>query len=77
MKSELVEKLVFHKDGSLWAKGHEILGVQEGYWEWYRKNGVISRSGHFVGGVQVGEWTTYDKEGNVYKVTKIKAKKNT
>jgi antitoxin component YwqK of YwqJK toxin-antitoxin module len=33
------------------------------------------RSGYFDNGVQVGDWTTYDKDGNVYKVTKMKAKK--
>lgn len=72
--SQTKEDLRYHKDGSVWAKGQSIEGVQTGYWEWFRKNGVIMRSGYFDNGVQVGDWTTYDKDGNVYKVTTMKAK---
>jgi antitoxin component YwqK of YwqJK toxin-antitoxin module len=64
----------YHKDGSVWAKGHLLDGVATGYWEWFRKNGVRMRSGYFEKGVQVGEWTTYDKAGKVYKVTTMKTK---
>lgn len=53
------EVIHFHKDGSIWAKGQSIDGVQTGYWEWFRKCGVIMRSGNFDNGVQVGDWTTY------------------
>lgn len=57
--------VVRHKDGSLWAKGKSIDGVQVGYWEWFRKDGSKLRSGHFDNGQQTGEWTTYDKRGEV------------
>jgi antitoxin component YwqK of YwqJK toxin-antitoxin module len=67
--------IVRHKDGSLWAKGQSIDGVQVGYWEWFRKDGTKLRSGHFDNGQQTGEWTTYDRAGKVYKVTTIKPKK--
>jgi len=66
-----------HKDGSLWAKGNAIDGVQVGYWEWFRKDGTKLRSGHFDNGRQTAEWTTYDKNGQVYKVTTIKPKAKT
>lgn len=29
--------IVYHKDGSIWAKGDMVDGVCEGYWEWFRK----------------------------------------
>jgi antitoxin component YwqK of YwqJK toxin-antitoxin module len=60
---------VYHKDGSLWARGEMVDGVHDGYWEWFRKDGTKMRSGHFRSGKQVGEWVTYDKRGEVYKVT--------
>ena len=69
------EDIHYLKNGSVWAKGQSIHGVLTGYWEWFRKSGVIMRSGHFDNGIQVGDWTTYDKDGNVYKVTKMKAKR--
>jgi antitoxin component YwqK of YwqJK toxin-antitoxin module len=69
-----VPVIVRHKDGSLWAKGQAIDGVQVGYWEWFRKDGTKLRSGHFDNGQQAGEWTTYDKRGKVYKVTTMKPK---
>ncbi len=62
----------YHRDGSVWARGQMLDGVQEGYWEWVRKDGTIMRSGSFRAGKQVGEWTTYDREGKVHKVTKMK-----
>lgn len=62
----------YHKDGSLWARGQKLDGVETGYWEWFRKDGTRLRSGTFEDGQQVGEWTTYDREGKVYKVTVIK-----
>ena len=64
----------YHKDGSVWAKGQKVDGVDVGYWEWFRVDGTKMRSGTFENGQQVGEWTTYDKQGNVYKVTHIKLK---
>jgi antitoxin component YwqK of YwqJK toxin-antitoxin module len=66
---------VYHKDGSIWAKGKMLAGKYEGYWEWYRKDGVIMRSGHFEKGKQIGEWITYDKHGKIYKVTNLTKKK--
>jgi antitoxin component YwqK of YwqJK toxin-antitoxin module len=75
MKSKkAVPAVVRHKDGSLWAKGSMVDGVQVGYWEWFRKDGTKMRSGHFDNGQQTGEWTTYDKRGQVYKVTTMKPK---
>lgn len=66
---------IFHRDGSLWARGQTLDGEMHGFWQWYRKGGgPIMRSGHFERGTQVGEWTTYDKDGAVYKVTVMKPK---
>lgn len=58
-----------HSDGSVWGKGDLVDGLQEGYWEWFRKDGTKMRSGYFDKGKQVGMWTTYDKQGRTYKVT--------
>ncbi|MEX0616265.1 MAG: hypothetical protein WD231_00460 [Candidatus Woykebacteria bacterium] len=65
------EHIKYHKDGSIWAKGQLVVGVMEGYWEWFRKEGTKMRSGHFEKGKQTGEWITYDKNGDVYKKTLI------
>ncbi len=65
----------YHKDGTIWAKGHMNGGTPTGYWEWFRKDGTKLRSGHFENGEQIGEWTTYDQKGKVHKVTKMKPKK--
>jgi antitoxin component YwqK of YwqJK toxin-antitoxin module len=64
----------YHKNGSVWARGQKVDGVEVGYWEWFRIDGSKLRSGTFDNGQQVGEWTTYDKQGNVYKVTTIRPK---
>jgi antitoxin component YwqK of YwqJK toxin-antitoxin module len=66
--------IVYHKDGSVWAKGKAVNDIPTGYWEWFRKDGTMLRSGHFEKGEQVGEWTTYDRQGQVFKVTQIKPK---
>jgi antitoxin component YwqK of YwqJK toxin-antitoxin module len=71
------QEIIYHKDGSVWAKGKRIDGVLVGYWEWFRKDGTKLRSGHFENGEQVGEWITYDKKGQKYKVTSIKPKAKT
>ena len=63
------ENKIYHKDGTLWAKGKMVQGKCDGYWEWFRKDGSKMRSGHFERGKQVGEWTTYDKKGKPYKKT--------
>ena len=68
------DQVVYHKDGTLWAKGKTVNGVPTGYWEWFRKTGTKLRSGYFESGEQVGEWTTYDQAGKVYKVTTMKRK---
>lgn len=65
----------YHRDGTVWAKGQTVDGIPAGYWEWFRKDGTRMRSGFFDNGEQAGEWTTYDKNGNVYKVTRMKAKR--
>jgi len=67
--------IIYHKDGSIWAKGEMTDRISDGYWEWFRKDGTKMRSGYFDKGKQVGEWTTYDKEGKVYKVTSLDKKK--
>ena len=69
-----MEHTIFHKDGSVWGKGEMVNGVEDSYWEWFRKDGSKLRSGYFEDGKQVGEWTTYDRKSQVYKVTKMKAK---
>ena len=66
------EFIQYHKDGSVWAKGHVLGDIPTGYWEWFRRDGTIMRSGYFREGVQVGTWTTYDAGGAVYKVTDMK-----
>ncbi len=71
-KSFAKQHIVYHKDGSVWAKGKMAGGECDGYWEWFRKDGTLMRSGHFIKGKQTGEWITYDTKGKVYKVTKMK-----
>jgi len=66
------EHIVYHKDGSIWAKGKMAGDEPDGYWEWFRKDGSKMRSGNFAKGKNVGEWITYDKTGRVVKVTEIK-----
>ncbi len=66
------EYIKYHNDGSIWAKGHMIDGVLEGYFEWFRKDGSKMRSGYFEKGKQVGEWVTYNKEGKIVKKTLMK-----
>jgi antitoxin component YwqK of YwqJK toxin-antitoxin module len=65
---------LYHKDGTIWAKGEKAVGEMVGYWEWFRKDGTKMRSGHFENGKQVGEWITYNSKGHVVKVTKMKLK---
>ena len=67
--------VVYHADGSVWAKGSKMGEVMTGYWEWFRKDGTKLRSGYFDDDKQVGRWTTYDKKGEVYKVTEMKSAK--
>lgn len=69
-----IQRIHYHKDGTVRAKGNMVDGILTGYWEWFRKDGTILRSGHFDAGEQVGEWTTYDNKGQVFKVTQMKAK---
>jgi len=69
------EHIVYHKNGTIWAKGKMANAVPTGYWEWFRKDGTKLRSGYFMNGEQVGEWTTYDKSGKAYKVTVMKPQK--
>jgi len=73
-KAKIQERLVHHRDGSLWAKGQVQGSVMVGYWEWYRKDGTRMRSGYFEEGEQAGEWVTYDRKGKVVKVTRMKRK---
>ncbi len=61
--------IVYHKDGSIWAKGTMEGKICEGYWEWFRRDGSKMRSGYFEKNQQVGEWVTYDKKGAVIKKT--------
>jgi antitoxin component YwqK of YwqJK toxin-antitoxin module len=64
---------VYHKDGSIWAKGKMVGNVCDGYWEWFRKDRSKMRSGYFKMGKQTGKWTTYDKTEKIVKVTFIKS----
>ncbi len=68
-KQNLKANKIYHKDGSLWAKGKMVGEKYDGYWEWFRKDGTKMRSGYFKNGKQTGEWITYDKIGKVYKTT--------
>lgn len=61
--------VLYHKDGSVWARGRMSGDMMAGYWEWYRTDGTIMRSGSFEHGEPAGEWTTYDSKGHVVKVT--------
>jgi uncharacterized protein YdhG (YjbR/CyaY superfamily) len=63
--------IVFHSDGSIWARGKLKGGKMDGYWEWFRKDGTIMRSGYFKRDIQTGKWTTYTGKGKVYKVTEM------
>lgn len=65
-------QVVYHKDGSIWAKGDMEGEICVGYWEWFRKDGSKLRSGYFEKGKQVGKWTTYDKKSKPLKVTTFK-----
>ena len=59
IKKSMAEKhAVYHKDGSVWAKGKTINGKPDGCWEWFRKDGTKLRSGYFEMGKQAGEGTT-------------------
>ena len=69
LKTTAKTHTLYHKDGSIWAKGKMLNGVCDGYWEWFRKDRVIMRSGYFEKGKQTGKWTTYDKAGKIYKIT--------
>ncbi len=73
-KTPAKQHTIYHKDGSVWAKGKMVDGVCEGYWEWFRKDGSKMRSGHFKNGKQIADWITYDAMGNVVKITNIKQK---
>ncbi len=66
--------IVYHNNGSIWAKGQKSGDLCVGYWEWFRLDGSKMRSGHFDHGEQAGEWITYDKKGKVVKVTHFKPK---
>ena len=71
----MAEYVKYHKDGSIWAKGHRVEGIMEGYWEWFRKDGSKMRSGYFKANKQIGEWVTYDKRGEPYKITNFDKKR--
>jgi antitoxin component YwqK of YwqJK toxin-antitoxin module len=73
-KQSFKKRIVYHKDGTVWAKGQMAGDKMAGYSEWFRKDGTKMRSGHFENGEQAGEWITYDKKGKVYKVTNFKPK---
>ncbi len=66
--------IIYHKDGSVWAKGNMIDGECDGYWEWFRKDGTKMRSGYFLKGKQAGKWITYDKNENVYRISNLDKK---
>ena len=72
--SEPVEHIEYHRAGSVRARGPQIDGVQEGYWEWFRLDGTRMRSGSFTHGEQTGEWITYNGDGQPHKVTQKRPK---
>jgi len=73
-KTSPKQHIVYHKNGSIWAKGQKLGDACVGYWQWFRLDGTKMRSGHFENSEQVGEWITYDKKGRVVKVTNFKPK---
>lgn len=72
MLKKTTKHIVYHKDGTIWAKGSKIDDNLDGYWEWFRKDGTKMRSGYFKNGEKIGEWITYDQKGNPYKTTLVK-----
>jgi antitoxin component YwqK of YwqJK toxin-antitoxin module len=65
--------IIYHKDGSIYAKGQMLAGKMDGYWEFFRKDGTILRSGSFDDHEQqIGTWTTYGNDGKPLKITQIK-----
>jgi hypothetical protein len=36
-KARAKQHIVYHNDGTIWAKGQMLNGVVAGYWEWFRK----------------------------------------
>jgi len=64
--------IVYHRDGSLWAKGYMAGKLMEGKWTWFRKDGTKMRTGSFQNGKQIGEWITHDKHGHIVKKTMMK-----
>lgn len=74
--AQSAERVDYHRDGSVRARGTMVDGVLHGYWEWFRLDGTRMRSGHFDHGEQVGEWITYDKRGQKYKMTVMKPKQS-
>lgn len=70
--SSTERRTVYHKDGSVWAKGKLVKGKPDGYWEWFRKGGTKMRSGYFKNGKQTGKWTTNDSKNRVVKVTNMR-----
>jgi len=65
------ERIDYHKDGNVKARGAMRDGHLDGYWEWFRKDGTKLRSGTFDMGKQTGEWITYDAKGEPYKRTQM------
>ena len=63
---------VYHKDGSLWAKGNIVKGKPDGFWVWLRKEGSKMRSGYFTKGKPRGKWTTFNRQGKIVRVTMMK-----
>jgi antitoxin component YwqK of YwqJK toxin-antitoxin module len=66
---ETTEFTKYHKDGSVWVKGHLAGDEMHGYWEWFRMDGSRMRSGWFDHGARVGEWVTYDRSSRPHTVT--------
>jgi hypothetical protein len=67
--SEAQEHIEYHAAGSVHARGLQIDGVPEGYWEWFRLDGTSMRSGTFTHGEHTDEWITYASDGRCYEAT--------
>ena len=61
------DRVLHHRDGSLYARGQMLDGRMHGFWSFFRKDGSIMRSGSFDRGVQTGTWTTYGNDGRPVK----------
>jgi antitoxin component YwqK of YwqJK toxin-antitoxin module len=57
-------RIIYHKDESVWGKENVVDGKMDGYWERFQDEST-RRSGSFEKGKQTGESTTYNRAGKI------------